>query len=478
MKKAFGTLLALIILFAGILLIKTLRYESRQSHYHKTNDIEISETTAQNLSESIRIKTISYDNSPSFDSSVFNNFLIFLEDKFPLCDSLLDKKIINNYSVLYKWKGKNKALKPAILLAHIDVVPAEGKWQEDPFSGLIKDNYIWGRGSLDDKVGVLGTLEAAEILLKENFKPERTVYFAFGHDEEVMGKNGAKKIAEWLKEQKVEAEFILDEGLVVTEGLVPGIENPVALIGIAEKGYLTLKLSVKMHGGHSSMPENETSLGVLSEAISQIERNKPDAKITPPVDAFLSSIGPEMPFAKKIIFANRWLFESAIINTYENTTAGNALVRTTVVPTIISSGVKENVIPDLAEAIVNLRTLPGESNSELIKELKNTIGDERIKIEVLTEINPSSVSPTHTPGFNIIDKSIKQVFPNTYVAPSLMIAGTDSKHYSSISKNIYRFLPIRLSKNDLTRIHGSNERIKVEDYKNVIRFYYQLMKNI
>ena len=478
MKKAFATLLVLIILFAGILLINTLRYESRQSRYEKTNNIEISETAVQNLSESIRIKTISYDNSPSFDSSAFNNFLIFLENKFPLCDSLLNKKIINNYSVLYKWEGKNKELKPAILIAHIDVVPVEGKWQEDPFSGLIKDNYIWGRGSLDDKAGALGTLEAAEILLKENFKPERTVYFAFGHDEEVMGKNGAKKIAEWLKDQKVEAEFILDEGLVVTEGLVPGIENPVALIGIAEKGYVTLKFSVKMHGGHSSMPEEETTLGVLSEAISKIEHNKPAAKITAPVDAFLSYIGPEMPFAKRIIFANQWLFKSAIINTYEKTPAGNALVRTTVVPTIINSGVKENVIPDQAEAIVNLRTLPGESNSELIKELKNIIDDERIKIEVLTEINPSPVSSPNASGFNIIDKSIKQVFPNTYVVPSLMIAGTDSKHYVAICENIYRFLPIRLTKDDLNRIHGTDERIKVEDYKNVIRFYYQLMRNL
>lgn len=477
MKKFLLFILMVFTALAGILIYNTVLYSSKQS-FLQQEKIEVDTACVRKLAESVRIKTISYDDDRFFDSSAFVAFHQFLLLNFPLSDSLLEKEIISKYSLLYKWKGKNESLKPVILLAHSDVVPAEGKWEEDAFSGLLKNGFIWGRGTLDDKVAILGILEATEKLLKENFRPERTIYFAFGHDEEIMGKNGASKIASLLKSRKIEAEFILDEGLVLTEGIVPGIEKKVALIGVAEKGYLTLKLTAEVEGGHGSMPAKENSIGVISKAIVRIQENSFPAQITKPVEVFLDYVGPEMPFLKKIIFANRWLFQGLVINAYEQTPSGNALIRTTVSPTIFTSGIKDNVIPETATAILNVRTLPGRSHEEVVSDIRSLIGDERIKIEVLTSLNPSPVSSVDAAGFKTMEKTIRQIFPDTYVAPSLMIAGTDSKHYAEISPNIYRFLPVRLRKEDLGRIHGSNERIKEEDYKNLIRFYYQLMKNI
>jgi carboxypeptidase PM20D1 len=477
MKKILiisGLLLAVIIL---VLLINTFRFSSRQSKIIAAPKITIDSSANTRLSQAIKIPTISYDDRTKFDSSAFQNFIEFLSKQYPLCHSQLKKQIINNYSLVYEWKGKNLSLKPVVLLAHMDVVPAEGKWEEDAFSGVIKNGYLWGRGSLDDKLSVLGIMEAAELLLRTDFAPERTIYFAFGHDEETMGKQGADKIAEWMDANKIKAEFVLDEGLVITEGIVPGIDQPAALIGIAEKGYLTLKLSINLEGGHSSMPNPNTAIGVLSKGISKIQENKFTAEITEPAEKFLEYIGPEMSFFKRIVFANQWLFKSIIISQYEKSASGNALVRTTMVPVIFKSGIKENVVPDYAEAIINLRPLPGKKNNEIVMEIQKMLADERIKIEVVNSISPSNVSSVDSYGFRILDKTIREIFPDALVAPSLMIAGTDSKQYHALTENTYRFLPIRLRKEDLSRIHGENERISIEGYKDVIRFYYQLLRN-
>jgi carboxypeptidase PM20D1 len=476
MKKIFLVCGALITLMILILIINTLLFKSKQN-FLPTKNISINSAYAKNLSEAIQIKTISYDDPKKLDSASFHKMIRFIKSRYPLSDSLLEQTIINKYSVLYKWKGKNENLKPVLFLAHTDVVPADTNWEHDPFSGDIKDGFIWGRGSLDDKVGVLGILEATEKLLNEKFTPERTIYFAFGHDEEVMGKNGASAIASYLKQKNLSFEYILDEGLMVTDKIVPGIDEPVALIGIAEKGYLTIKLSVKLHGGHGSMPLKENCISVLSSALIKIQEHPFKPEITEPVNQFLESIGPEMPFFKKIIFANRWLFKSLIKSAYQKTESGNALLTTTISPTIFQSGSKDNVIPAEAFATLNIRSLPGHSHEEIIEELKKIFKDERIKIEVLHSLPPSPISSTQSSGFLQIQKTIREIFPHTFVAPSLMIAGTDSKHYASLSPNIYRFLPIRLKQNELKRIHGANEKISEKDYLQAIRFYYQLIHN-
>lgn len=350
MKKLGLTLLAFILLFVGFLLVKTFTFTSRQLQVDLVEKVIIPDSAIERLQKALRIKTISFETEEDFDSTQFEVFNQFLKNQYPSIDSLLDHKVFSKYSHLYKWQGSNSQLKPIVLMGHIDVVPiaSPDKWSVDPFSGEIKDGKIWGRGTIDDKFSVIGILEAVEMLLKYNFQPERTIYLSFGHDEEVGGERGAVLIADYLKNQGVEAEFVLDEGYAITQKLIPGMEPDVAMIGIAEKGSATIEFTVDMEGGHSSQPAKETAIDVLANAISKLKANPLEATLSAPMQGFMDQLGPEMGFVNKMAFANRNIFKGMIISTYENASgAGNALVRTTTSPTIFEGGIKENVIPHL-----------------------------------------------------------------------------------------------------------------------------------
>lgn len=362
----------------------------------------------------------------------------------------------------------------------MDVVPSgdSASWQQPPFKGTIDKEFIWGRGTLDDKIAIIAILEATEKLISENYQPERTIYFAFGHDEEINGMKGAATIAALLNKRGIEAEFVLDEGLAVTNGMVPMIDKPVATVGTSEKGYLTLKLQVQMEGGHSSTPAKETAIDILSKAIERIQENPMGTELTGPVSDFMDYAGPEMPFFAKVIFANRWLFKKIITKIYEGTPAGNAAVRTTIVPVMVNSGVKENVVPQNAEAMLNCRLLPGETIEGVVKHVAKVIDDPRVKIATSgRHILASPVSPATTFGFSSIGKTIHQVYPDAIVSPMIMLGASDAKHYSEVSNNIYRFLPVNVTREDIARIHGLNERISKADFQKSICFYYWLIKN-
>jgi len=481
-KKILKTIGVIFLVLVAVVLFNTLTYKSKQLKIEPIEPISINESCIQHLSEAVKIKTVSYDDPSRFDSVSFNRLISFLKKTYPLADSLLNKKVINNYSLLYKWEGKNPSLKPIVLMGHMDVVPAENdenaKWDFDPFSGEIANGFVCGRGTLDDKVNVIGILEAIEMLIKENVKPERTIYLAFGHDEEIGGQNGAKKIAEYLQSQNVNAEFVLDEGLVITKGIVPGIKPNVGLIGISEKGYLSVELSVEADGGHSSMPAKETPIGILSGAIFKLEKKPMVAIISEPVQHFLDYVGPEMPFFSKLAFANKWLLKSVIISKYEASNSGNATVRTTTAPTIFKSGVKDNVLPSIASATINFRIVPGETSDDVIAHIEKTVNDPRVKIKKIGHNNEAlPVSDIHSEGFKQIEKSIKQIFKNTLTAPALMVGATDEKHYLNVSANLFRFLPAICESEDLKRIHGINEKISTDNFKDCIRFYRQLVLN-
>lgn len=480
MKKLLKALGLLLLVFIAYLLFKTFTFSSAQLEVAPVSKVEIPESAVDRLAEALRIRTISFEDPANFDSSAFKAFNQLIIDQFPLVDSLLEKRLFNDYSHLFTWSGSDPSLKPIVLMGHIDVVPiaAPESWSEDPFGGIVKDGLIWGRGTIDDKFSVIGVLEAVEMLLAEGFEPRRTIYLSFGHDEEVGGDLGAGVIAKYLEQQGVEAEFVLDEGYAITQKLVPGIESDVALIGIAEKGSVTIELTVDMDGGHSSMPGPETAIDVLSEAIGELKENRPRAKITPPLDGFIRQLGPEMPFGNKLVFANANIFKPLLISIYEGSNSGNALVRTTTSPTIFNSGIKENVIPRTARALVNFRIIPGETAETVMAHVVNTIDDDRIKTEFVGfNQDPSPVSRTDTRGFELVNQTIKEIFPGTLTAPSLVIAGTDSKHFTGLSESVYRFVPYYINDSNIKSFHGVDERIPVEDYKDAIRFYRQLILN-
>jgi carboxypeptidase PM20D1 len=480
MKKFLRFLLLFIVVLLIIIIVKTFTFKSLQIKQNTVNLPSFSESSVEHLSTAISFPTVSVDPDLPIDTVAFSGYHTFLAEAYPLINSRLEKEVFSEFSLLYKWQGSNLSLKPVILMAHMDVVPAgEAKlWTKPPFSGENDGTYIWGRGALDDKSQMISILEAVEMLLSEGYQPERTFYFAFGHDEELYGKNGAMVIAAALKERGVEAEFILDEGMAVTVGIVPMIDEPVALIGTSEKGYLSVTLSVEMPQGSSSTPEKETSITVLNNALNNIETKQMKAYISEPVNDFLRYIGPEMPLYAKAIFANKWLFKSIILNIYQGSSSGNALVRTTTAPSMLIAGVKDNVIPAKAEAVVNFRILAGETTSDVFSHLTKVIDDERVKITAWEGYSdPSPVSPVDVFGFEIILNTIRQIYPEAVVAPTMMLAASDSRNYSEISDNIYRFAPIILTSEDMATVHGSNEKNAISNFGRAIGFYYQLLKN-
>lgn len=480
MKRVIYIILAFLMILILVILVRTFTFESRQVEESAAAFPVTGEESEARLSQAVTFKTISLGEGLPVDTSAFIAFHTFLERSYPLVHSTLKKETVSNLSLLYRWEGKNTSLKPFILTAHMDVVPSgdSSLWQQPPFAGVIDDEFIWGRGTLDDKIAVIAILEAAEKLIAGGFQPERTVFFAFGHDEEINGIKGAYSIASLLKERGIKAEFVLDEGLAVTNGMVPMIDKPVATVGTSEKGYLTVKMEVQMEGGHSSTPAKETAIDVLSSAVDKVKLNPMNSKISGPVSDFMDYAGPEMPFYAKAIFANRWLFKNVILNIYEGTPAGNAAVRTTIVPTIIKGGVKENVVPLSAEALLNCRILPGETIDDIINHITVVVDDSRVRITPAgRHITASPVSSVDSFGFKTIAKSISQVYPEAIVSPMIMLGASDAKHYKDVSADIYRFLPVNVTREDLARIHGLNERIARDDFKKSIGFYYRLIMN-
>ncbi len=481
-KKLLSVIIFILVAFVGYLLFNTISFKSKQLNYTPVEKFNVNDSAIYHLSSAIKFRTISPEKPPDFDSTQFNQFSEFIAQTYQLVEKNLTKITINKFSYLYHWPGSNPQLKAAILVAHTDVVPVPNEdlddWISPPFEGKIKDEVVWGRGAMDDKVSVIGILEAVEYLLSKGFEPERTLYLAFGHDEEIGGQKGAQAIVQFLEKEGIHVEFVLDEGFAITRGLVPGVLTDVALIGTAEKGFASLQLSVELDGGHSSMPNSETAIKVIANAITKLESNPFPPEITEPVQQFLEYVGPEMRFQEKLVFANSNLFASVIMGIYQKTGPGRAVVQTTMVPTVFNSGIKENVIPSSASATINFRILPGLKIDDLVERVRSIINDDRIKI-VLKDFHSeaSKVSSTETSGYAIINKSIKEIFPDVITVPNLVIAATDGRYYGKLCDNIYRFLPIRLNPDNIKSMHGINERIPVDEFKDAIRFYVQLIKN-
>tara|TARA_X000001036_G_scaffold425807_1_gene452472 strand:- start:974 stop:2473 length:1500 start_codon:yes stop_codon:yes gene_type:complete len=438
----------------------------------------------ENLSEAIKYKTISYSDSSLFEPIHFLSFHKFLERTYPLVFSNLEKRNFSNYSILLKWNGNSESPhNPILLMAHMDVVPVENQdsWTNFPFSGKIDGDYVWGRGAIDDKSSLIAILESLELLLYSGFTPNRDIYIAIGHDEENSGRNGNKLISESLRNEGVYFDMVLDEGSVLTEGIISGVEKPLAVIGIAEKGYVSIELTCNYGSGHSSMPDKETTIGKLSKAIVKIERNSMPSKLTSPVKKFFSFIGPEMSFQNRFLLSNSSFFSASILSKLNEDPITSAMVSTTAAPTIIKGGIKSNVLPSMARAVINYRIRQGDSVNKVLKHVEMIINDKDISVKVLNDdlrAEPSKVSNPESPEFNIIHKTINEIFGDVIVAPGMILATTDSRHYQKIAKNIYRFMPIQMTSDDLSMVHGTNEKISIDSFITMIHFYYQLIKNI
>ena len=481
MNKFFSVLALFAAVLGGALAIGVQRFVPRQLDVTAAAPIQIdADAAAQRLSRAIRHRTVSPIDSAS--QAEFERFHAFLTESFPTLHQRLARETVNQHSLLYTWQGTRTELKPILLLAHLDVVPADAesspRWRHPPFAGAVADGYVWGRGALDDKGSLMASLEAIEWLVKQDYKPERTIYLAFGHDEETGGENGAAKIAAVLTARKVQLEYVLDEGMNVLSGIIDGVTAPVALIGIAEKGYLSIELNANAAGGHSSIPPNDNAIASVTRALQRLEAAPFPASIRGPTRAMFEFLGPEMGWTAKLVLANLWLFEPLVVHQLAGSPLINAILRTTMAPTMFNSGVKDNVLPTHARAVINLRIMPGETTAGALAQVREIIDDPKVKLTPLAiRIEPSTATDIESPSFQLLARTIRQITPRSIVAPALLVAATDSRHYTGLTRSVLRFLPITITAADTDRFHGIDERISVDDYLRCINFYTQLIKN-
>lgn len=476
-------LIAAIVILGGVLVVNALTTPSRQIDVAAAPRVNVdTDAASKRLAEAIRFRTISNFLDPEQNADAFRGLHLFMQANYPAFHAATRREVVGNFGLLYTWEGSDPKAAPVALLAHQDVVPiapgTEGDWQVPPFDGTVKDGFIWGRGSWDDKGNLFSILEAAEQLIKEGFRPKRTVYFAFGQDEEVSGQRGAKQIAALLARRGIRLDFVLDEGLLITNGILKGIDKPIALIGVAEKGYVTVTLNLNATPGHSSMPPRQSAIGMMSAALARLDDQRFPAEIRGTVREMFDTLAPEMNTANRIVLSNLWLLKPLLQRELEKSATTDAMIRTTTALTIFNAGNQDNVLPGKIDATVNFRLLPGETQAGVIDYVRRAAANDSIAIEPRAgNTDPPPVTSTASPSYGALNRTIREIFPGVVVAPGLMVAATDSRHFTDVTDNIFRFSPVRANSEDLKRFHGTNERLSVENYADMIRFYRRLVQN-
>lgn len=413
------------------------------------------------------------------------SFHSLLTDAYPKMHAALECTPINIFSRVYVWRGSDPSQQAVALYAHMDVVPADDgdSWTHPPFSGAILDGFVWGRGAIDDKQAVIGICEAVEHLVVSGFRPTRTVILMFGHDEEIGGNEGAACIAAWVEANvkvpggKKPIAFLLDEGLFVLQGAVPGISQRTALICTAEKGFVNLELSVEVAGGHASSPPTETAVGVMAKAITKLEANPFPAHFgdAGPVPRMFQALLPYLSLPFRFIFSNLWLTLPLVNHIFGSNPKTATMVRTTTAPTIFQAGTKANTLPPSARAIVNHRIHPTETVASVVERDRRLINDPRVKLTPTDAVEPSPMSDDKAPAFSILSSAVEGLFANTVVAPGLMVGATDTHWSLHLVDNAYRHCPTELHVNETGMFHGRDERIRVDNLARIAAFYARVI---
>jgi carboxypeptidase PM20D1 len=436
------------------------------------------DAAAQHLSQAVQIQTVSHQSLADDQPAEWQRLHDFLSLAYPAAHAAMTREIVGKNTLVYTWKGSDPSLSPIILMAHQDVVPvtagSEGAWKHPPFSGAIADGAVWGRGSVDDKGSLITLFEGIETLAKQGFKPKRTVIVVSGEDEETHG-TGARAAAALLASRGVRAQFVVDEGLaVITNNPVTG--GRLALIGLAEKGYATLKVTAKAEGGHSSAPPPDGGgVVTLAHAITAIAGHGFPMAFRGPGAEMLQTLAPTAPFAVKMAVANAWLFKPLLIQQVGASAAGAALLHTTIAPTMLQGSPKENVLPQDAAAWINYRIAPGDSSATVMAKAKAAVAALPVTMAwVDPPAEPSPVSSTSSQGWKVL-AAVAHDVTGAPVAPSLVTAGTDSRHLQPVATDVYRFQPMDFGTRDIESIHGTNEHLTLTNLKQCVEFYARLI---
>ncbi|ODU08580.1 MAG: hypothetical protein ABS84_11960 [Rubrivivax sp. SCN 71-131] len=483
LKRLFLLLLVLLLLLALALVANTLRQGSRQLEAVPARPLAVDrDRVVQTMAAAVRARTVSGETPVPGVEAEFDALHALLRQRYPRVHAELQREVVGTHSLLFTWKGSDAAQPPVALMAHQDVVPVapatEPMWQQPPFAGVVEGGFVWGRGTLDNKSNLVTQLQALEMLLEAGVKPRRTIYFVYGHDEEIGGRQGVVQIVKRLQQRGVRLAWVLDEGLAVTHGIMPGIDRPVALIGLAEKGSVSLKLAASAPPGHSSMPpgRGQGAVARLAAALVRLDAQPLPGGIQGAAAEMFEAIAPEMPFGQRLALSNLWLTRPLVERMLARGTATNAMLRTTTAMTLLSAGVKENVLPGRAEAVINFRILPGDTIEWVRAQVQRIVADEGIEVTLHGEgFGPSRLATSRADSFRLVEGAVRQVFADAVVAPGLMLAASDARHFDGISDASYRFMPIRFERADLGRVHGTDERIAVDQLVDMVRFYHRLL---
>lgn len=425
----------------------------------------------EKFADMIEFRTVSGKPGSSFEIAPFIQLHDYLRNAYPAVHENLVREVVSEGSLLYTLHGSDSALKPVMLTAHLDVVPAEDgeQWPHHPFLSTIEDGRVWGRGSVDYKIGVAGMLQACEDLLNEGFLPARSVILAFGHDEEIGGMTGAAEIVKLLRSRGIQLSSVLDEGGYIYT--LPWLREDVAVIGLAEKGYLTLKLIARGEQGHASVPGIRTAAGILGECLSLLEKHQIPVRLSNTVERmfqatehlFIDSLGESatLPLAEKRGIIEQW-------------SIGNAFIRTTTAATMLQGSSRENVLPAEVSVLVNFRSVPGDRTSDILKHVKAIAVPLGIEVEfedIRHIFEPSAEASMETDDYRSICEAVEEIRPGLAVVPGIFPAATDSRHYGQIADNVYRFVPAHLGKKGLSVLHSEGESVTVEDYLDAVEFY-------
>lgn len=469
--------IAVIIIFIAVIIIRALAFKPKEQPRIDDEVIDFDkERAAENLCELVRCKTVSYRDPSLEDDTEFEKLIALLPSLYPNVDKVCEFTRLEDRGLLFRWRGK-KSDAPAVFMAHYDVVPVnEDMWDVPAFEGIIKDGCIWGRGTLDTKVTFSGILFAADHLISEGFVPENDICFAFSGGEEVNGK-GAVRIVDYFEENGIEPAFILDEGGAVVENVFPGVSAPCGLIGIAEKGMMDVKYTVKSQGGHASAPKPGAPIDRLAAACTSLLTHPFKAKLTEPAARMFDTLGRHSSFLYKIIFSNIKLF-LPVLDLICKKSGGelNALMRTTAAFTQARGSAASNVIPPEASLVSNIRLNPTDNMESALEYIKKTIGDERVEVECLHGMNPSRISRTDCEGFDKVASAVASTWKGCIVAPYLMVQCSDSRHWGRISDRVYRFSAMDLTSEERATIHGNNEKIRIDALARSVEFFIRLME--
>ncbi|WP_374763009.1 M20/M25/M40 family metallo-hydrolase [Yunchengibacter salinarum] len=446
------------------------------------------EAAARRLAGALRFRTISRSVEAPLPREAFTGLHAYLAETYPAFHRVAEREVIGQGSLMYRWPGRDGGADPVGFLAHLDVVPVEkgteAAWTHPPFDGVVADGIIWGRGTLDDKGSVIALLEAAEKLAAAGERPARDVYFLFGHDEELGGDRGARVMARTLTDRGITLDWTLDEGSALMTDLVPGVQAPIAMVSVAEKGSVTLKITATADGGHSSAPARETAVSLLARGVRAVSDHPYPLVLDETLADFLTSVAPHMPWMQRMAIANLWLTQNMLAGELGRSPTVAAAMHTTTAPTVIRGGTKTNILPQAATAYVNYRIHPRNSVDSVLARARSLMPEDlppgaSLKVEKAgSGRNATPPASTDADGYKLLESVIRDSFGPVPVAPATTIVGTDSRHFQQAARNTYRFSPFGLTKDSMKRIHGTDEHMPVAHLAAAIRFYERLFKGL